>query len=324
METKINIAEILKCKPKGTKLYSPLFGDVYLSCIYNDGLIKVKHHDGLSIFQNNGRYYNYPESEPLLFPSKEMHDWSKFAWKRGDVLISNDGDSHIIFNGFLSDDYTTFEGKHWISVSTKKYVSCLNMQNTQDYHIEDNKEAAQTYIITIGVKLGGKLNRETLEIETTLPKFKDGDILVCEFPDSNTTFIFHGYDECHAYKYYVAFGLWGYIYISTGISWCSRYAEVRYATEKEKQQLFDALAKRGKAWDAEKKQIVDLKPNWTPKTFDRVITRDFDDGVWSANIFSHMNSQGEYVSIGCVEGYAYCLPYNEETAKLIGTTNNAK
>lgn len=76
--------------------------------------------------------------------------------------------------------------------------------------------------------------------------------------------------------------------------------------------------------DTEKKEVIDLKPNWTPKTFDRVITRDFDDGVWSANIFSHMNSQGEYVSIGCVEGYAYCLPYNEETAKLIGTTNNAK
>lgn len=69
---------------------------------------------------------------------------------------------------------------------------------------------------------------------------------------------------------------------------------------------------------------MDLKPNWTPKTFDRVITRDSDDGVWSANIFSHMNSQGEYVSIGCVEGYAYCLPYNEETAKLIGTTKDVE
>lgn len=30
METKINIAELLKDCPKGTKLYSPIFGDVYL------------------------------------------------------------------------------------------------------------------------------------------------------------------------------------------------------------------------------------------------------------------------------------------------------
>lgn len=36
--------------------------------------------------------------------------------------------------------------------------------------------------------------------------------------------------------------------------------ELRLATDSEKQQLFDALGKKGKAWDAEKKQIVDLKP----------------------------------------------------------------
>lgn len=69
METKINIAEILRDKPENTKLYSPLFGDVYLSCI-QDSIIKVTHHGGITKFFNNGRYYNYPESEQVLFPSK--------------------------------------------------------------------------------------------------------------------------------------------------------------------------------------------------------------------------------------------------------------
>lgn len=36
--------------------------------------------------------------------------------------------------------------------------------------------------------------------------------------------------------------------------------ELRLATDSEKQQLFDALAKKGKRWNSEKKQIVDLKP----------------------------------------------------------------
>lgn len=36
--------------------------------------------------------------------------------------------------------------------------------------------------------------------------------------------------------------------------------ELRLATDSEKQQLFDALAKEGKRWDSEKKQIVSLKP----------------------------------------------------------------
>lgn len=98
----------------------------------------------------------------------------------------------------------------------------------------------------------------------------------------------------------------------------------RYATEKEKQELFNALAKVGKAWDAEKRQIVDLKPKWTPKPFDRVITRGDDDSIWTANIFSHIDRYGQYVTIGCIGGYPYCIPYNEETAKLIGTTDDWK
>ena len=77
--------------------------------------------------------------------------------------------------------------------------------------------------------------------------------------------------------------------------------------------------------DAKKKQVVDLKPKWiTPKPFDRVITRGDNNDIWTANIFSHMNSYGEYVAIGCVGGYTYCLPYNDETAHLIGTADEWK
>ena len=101
--------------------------------------------------------------------------------------------------------------------------------------------------------------------------------------------------------------------------------EIRLATDSEKKQLFEALAKKGKAWDAERKAIVDFKPKWiTPKPFDRVITRNAYDDIWTANIFSHMNSCGEYVTIGCASGYHYCLPYNDETAHLLGTTDEWK
>ena len=42
---------------------------------------------------------------------------------------------------------------------------------------------------------------------------------------------------------------------------CSTQEFLRPATEAEKQRLFDALAKHGKRWNAEKKQIEDL-PRW--------------------------------------------------------------
>lgn len=122
MEEKINIAEILKDKPQGTKLYSSACGKCKLEEV-DDKSFKISFYNSKFGFMNGGEGYLdkngklYDDGECFVFPSKEMRDWSKFAWKKGDILVSNDNDIHIIFKGFSKDDYTTFEGKHWISVS---------------------------------------------------------------------------------------------------------------------------------------------------------------------------------------------------------------
>lgn len=121
METKINVAEILKDKPVNTKLYSPLYGDVYFSYIGVRNNICVLHHRfTLSDFFYNGRYTAYKESEIMLFPSKEMRDWRKF-WKKGDVLVNKDNNSHIIFDKFNDDTYTTFIGKLYYETTKHGY-----------------------------------------------------------------------------------------------------------------------------------------------------------------------------------------------------------
>lgn len=325
MEEKINIAKILKDKPEGTKLWTDMFGSVTLYVVTDAcDAFQVKHHNKEPWFDKEGKLCK--EGVLCIYPSKSMRYWSKFAWKKGDVLVSNDSDTHIIFKGFSKSDYTTFEGKHWISVSKKRHVSCLKMQNVQDYHIEDNKESAQTYINTIEERLGGKLNRETFEIEKVQPEFKDGDIIYAEsdaYHYPSIHILNTNYDTIRYYARLVINGSYDEA-IDYDISAFDNADpdRLRFATEEERQQLFKALANEGKAWDAEKKQVVDLKPKWTPKPFDRVITRNAADDVWTANFFSHMDSHGEYVTIACVGGYTYCLPYNEETAKLIGTTNN--
>lgn len=321
MEKNINLAKILNGKPVNTKLWSPLFGDVYTSSICSeDTIIVVNHHAESSSFYNNGKYFNHAEAELLLFPSKEMRDWRKFAWKKGDVLVSNDSDSHIIFKGFSKNDYTTFEGKHWISVSKKRYVSCLEMQNVQDYHIEDNKDSAQTYINAIEERLGGKLNRETLEVEKPQPEFKDGDIVMS---DSGTIVLVRGISLTRKI-YYHAYMRNEYIYINqVEGEFFSRISRIkRFATDSEKQQLFDALAKEGKRWDSEKKQIVDLKPKVELKPFDRVLVRDSKSDKWRANLFGYIDN-GEYYHCVCAN-WVYCIPYNEETAHLLGTTDEWK
>ena len=320
METKLNIAEILKDKPKGTKLYSPLFGKCTFLNIY-DSQIYISHHtDTVSSFYSNGTYFEFSEAEPLLFPSKEMHDWSKFTWKKGDVLLSKGRRTlHVIFEGFNDDTYTTFKGKHFICDYSNK-ENCDDEEYYNDYHKEveeqtiefekDNINNAQTYINIIEKKLDGKLNLETLEIEKQL-EFKDGDIVVYGKSVAICRKIYK-----HTLSFYVSLNeMFGLLFADEVES----SEEYRFATEAEKQQLFSALENEGKAWDAVKKQIVDLKPKWTPKPFDRVITRT-PETPWTANFFSHIDSDGIK---NCIDDrYIMCLPYNDETAKLIGTTNN--
>lgn len=323
MEAELNIVNILKDKPNGTKLYADAFGELSLECVDlskdNSIYVKTKTFNCCS-FYSDGKYIK--EGEPILVPSKKMRDWNKFAWKRGDVLVSDDGKSHVIFSRWYDDNYTSFCGKHYLNNENKNtlYYEVL-ICTTEKYSLED-KDAAKAYINAIEERLDGKLNLETLEIEKQ-QEFKDGDIITITTKVGNIlTFIFKAED---VEKYYCHAFLYGKIVIVNDDSFCKKdFYIARPSTEEEQKQLFDALAKKGKTWDAENKKVIDLKPKWIPKPFDRVVTRVDNDAIWTANIFSHIDSYGEYNTIGCVGGYPYCLPYNEETAKLIGTTDDWK
>nr|DAG99624.1 MAG TPA: hypothetical protein [Crassvirales sp.] len=320
METKIDIVAILKDKPKNTKLYSSIFGDVYFLGV-EDNIIKVIHRGKLVIFFGDGRYYNYPESEPLLFPSKEMHDWSKFAWKKGDVLVSNDGGTEVIFNKWYDDTYTNFYSKHYLNSEDKnniKYNEAF-LCTTERYYLED-KDTAQTYINTIEKRLGGKLNLETLIVEKTQPEFKDWDFITIKSSKGGPLIgVFKAENDK---KYYLHANLdsRGIITINED-SYCKKSTCIaRLSTEEEKAAFFDALAKKGKCWNAEKKQIVALKSKIELKPFDKVLSRRCSEDYWVLNFYSH---KADYYHI-CIDGSSnlYCIPYNEETAHLLGTTDD--
>lgn len=335
MEAKINIAEILKDKPVNTKLYSPLYGDVYFSYIdVRNNIIVLHHLFTLSDFLYNGRYTAYKESEIMLFPSKDMRDWRKFAWKKGDVLVSIDGKCKVIFDKFDDDKYTSFIGKHYLE-SYGKDGELLDYEeehygDTVNY-TKESEEAAQTYINTIEERLGGKLNRETLEIEKTQPEFKDGDIVYADYGNKQAVFIVSGKtDLSEGYNSLIALDLRG---LTLDMGCMSFFKEdlckLRFATEEEKRQLFKALANEGKAWDAEKKMVVNLKPKCEFKPFDKVLCRNSKDDTWEADFFARLTRKeidytqsGKYLCVGDL--WMYCIPYNEETAHLLGTTDEWK
>lgn len=161
MEQKdINIYEILKGVEYGTELYTPMCGNVVFTCLpSNNETIRTEKDLRIYRFDKNGRWME--GGEVMLFPSNEMRDWSKF-FKKGDVLVSKDREVHIIFEKFEDDAFTKFRGKHYL------WKECYNeevFQMETSVFEKASDDDAQTYINNINKCFGGKLNRETLEIE---------------------------------------------------------------------------------------------------------------------------------------------------------------
>lgn len=332
MEQKLNIAKILKNKPRGTKLYSMIHGKCSFEAV-TDEIFKINFCTSKFGLTQSGectliKFGNmYDEGECVVFPSKEMRNWSKFAWKKGDVLVNKDGNAHVIFEGFDDDTYETFNGNNYLW-KNEGITMCFGEYEdelpTSDFS-KANQEDAQKYIHQIEKRLGYKLNFETLKIEKQ-PEFKDGDIVTMHKKNCDIVFIFNRLRTEGSFYYYAFHTLQtnntGVIdcHITLPYAWTFFGSKMNFATDSEKQQLFDALAKEGKAWDAEKKQIVDLKPKVELKPFDKVVVRCSKADKWSIDFFSYKVSNG-YICTGDA-WFGYCLPYNEETAHLLGTTDD--
>ena len=93
MNENLNLVEILKDCPKGTKLYSPAYGDVELVNVSQDKgtlypiTIKIPSNSTDTFtcercFDKDGRIFADYSGECLLFPSRNQRDWSKFKIKK--------------------------------------------------------------------------------------------------------------------------------------------------------------------------------------------------------------------------------------------------
>lgn len=261
MEQKdIDIYEILKDVPKGTEFYTSLCGNVGLAYLESNKeageAIWTENKDGEYSFNKNGRWMK--GGEVLLLPSKEMRDWNKF-FKKGDVLVHRNGDVHVIFEGFKDNRYTRFNGKHYLSKECfEDYNKEVSEMITFMFRKASDDEA-QTYINTLEKHFGGKLNRETLEIENAQPEFKDGDIVALVVRKCTHIAIFQSRQDAYI-GFHAVLCQNDELLLEEPFREDVGDIELRLATDSEKQQLFDALAKEGKAWDSEKKQIVGLKP----------------------------------------------------------------
>ena len=307
MEQKLNIAEILKDKPVELKLYSSTFGYIKFNGVHKDKIYFYSEDTNMHSVKTNGKMYD--GGECIIFPSKKMRDWSKFSWKKGDVLTNSSG-FKVFFDKWVNEDYTKFLGEI-------KVLGDSHYYDTAYYTLASKKEALE-FIKSVEEINNGKPNRETLEIEKS--EFKDGDI-VCI---SGMGYFAYGIVKSIDYsskklEYYVLNDM-STLKFEDWLSFEDK--QIQPITETQQIILFDALARENKAWDEEKKQIVDLKPKVELEPFDKVIVRCSKADNWSIDFFSYKVSNG-YICTGDA-WFEYCLPYNKETAHLLGTTDEWK
>ena len=323
MEKELNIAAILKDKQKGTKMYLTTYG----SCTFHhindkiDNSICVERlYDNLfSEILQNGKASK--QGEVILFPSKEMRSWEKFAWKKGDVLT--DDETFVVFKGFSTDDYTEFS-----AAFEYKDDACrqdLWFVTNEFRKVSDN--VAKEVIERIEEHYGGSINLETLEIEKLKPEFKDGDIVYLNTKNGLEYVFAYDANKEMITSYIVAYciTLEEFAHIETQyICRDNMINSIHLATDSEKQQLFDALAKRNKAWDKVKKAIVDLPKKCEFKQMDLCLMRRYSC-TWELCQFAYQETNGNrcYHTInGAI--FHDCIPYNKSTKHLLGTTDEWK
>lgn len=165
MNNNINIAEILRDCPKGTKLYSPIFGNVSLERLLDYveyPIYVVDKNSGQIPFSKDGLYLtNYSDAECQLFPSREMRDWRKF-FKSGDVVISKDGTKAGVFDKWNNDNYKSFLTSFSIYKDGTVYKSQIH--STNKFHKADEGQRA-FFIMQAEKILKGKYNSGTLQVE---------------------------------------------------------------------------------------------------------------------------------------------------------------
>ena len=129
MNENLDLVKILKDCPRGTKLYSPLCGEVVLNNISENCIdypIEVNYNDGQLTFTRDGRYNRRFNGECMLYPSKDQRDWSKFkvpvekfdysTLKPFDKVLVRDSDDLFWKCNFLShrSSYRVFcVGSYW-------------------------------------------------------------------------------------------------------------------------------------------------------------------------------------------------------------------
>ena len=301
MNENLDLVEILKDCPKGTKLYSTIFGDVELVSVYKNEEdvfpIEVKRSDGNpTTFMKNGRFYFGYDGECALFPSRDQRDWSKFSapWLEKQGKDKKEINNFDVRPGLYKCVHRMFDGTPdgRLLFEIGNVYKCLSKHDRAEFE----------------VFYGHSVYLEDPVVRKFFIPFESKD----EQASSQT-------NE----------RAWLYL-VSDVLTWkdgIGQYLDDPRVQELAKilcgeyaQKLYNPSVLSNSSNTRKNGQKFD--PN-TLEPFDKVLARN-DREDWSCMFFSHIVKDEETYPYACgYDMFTYCIPYNDDTKHLIGKAEEA-
>ena len=307
----MNIAEILKYCPEGTRLYSPIFGEVdFIRVLPLTNMIRVRPIKSPGVrqeFYEDGTFYD--GGECVLFPSNFQRDWYRFRlpFKAGDIVMTKDGETPFIFKGYAGNIYAhCYCGVDIYNTFKIEYP--VDTYWTNEFIIPASKEAKKKLFDKMA-EAGYIWYTDTLELEKVKPKFKEGDVVI---DTEGNLFLSTGIIIKDVIQCYSLFADGTFISCEVSIS------SLKLASEEDRNKVYSTLIKRGYKYDKEQHKLI--KQEFKP--FDKVLVKNQTDEKWSINLFSYYDKENKIFPYVCLDGkYHYCVPY-EGNEYILGTTIN--
>ena len=215
-------------------------------------------------------------------------------WQVGDIIMNRDGCTGLII--FRSGDFVA-----------------ANIGGCMCYTCEEMHGSGWRLVLT---DIEQKIIEEKKKYEP-----QDGDIVAWKDKDDDGDPAVSIYKERdRGYATIFSNGLTEY---STDATFAMNI--IRPATDEETRRLFDAMAKEGKRWNAEKKVVEDIPKPYEFRKGEPVLVRNYDYELWSLYAY-HKQAGDKHIVKRCFQTVlqSQCIPYNERTMRLLGTSEDYK
>lgn len=305
----MDITVYLKNVPTGTKLYSLVSGIVTFKEIRGVVIVVLDHNHCEQLYHCTGRLLNTgSDGECLLFPSKELRDWSLFTpFKKGDIVVKSgiiaifdhitDGDI-IVYNAIRRTNGT-------IIVKTDTGIG--NSCNAR-FATKEEKDLFFDSLSKAGYSWNG---------EKVITVFKKGDIVVSGGGCVAVVDHVGRFGSFNDVVYYqCCLDHHGELTVKTDVG-IGHASDCKYASTHDQERLLKKLHEQGYVLDGD----TVIKKRFDPQSFEpfqKVLVRATSTSNWRCTFFSHM---GDSKAVCSGDNWSYCIPY-ENNEYLRGKAND--